>query len=118
MEIDEQDLRDAHPVTLAEVKYLLEDVKERSSLDNRSSSYKILKQTLNYVEKFCKIEEKSMAEDLRSSLFNCGCNEVEIALLGSIFPQSVDEAKMLIPSLKNKDNAVLSKIVDLVIKYI
>lgn len=117
MEITEQDLKDSHPVTLAEVRYLLETVKDRSSVDNRSASYKILKQTLNYVEKFCKIEEKSLADDLRSSLFNCGCNEVEIALLGSLFPQSIDEAKMLIPSLSDEDNTLLTKVIDLLMKY-
>lgn len=117
MEIKDNDLKDSHPVTLAEVKYLLESVKERSAVDNRSSSYKILKQTLNYVEKFSRISEKSLADDLRFSLFNCGCDEVEIAILGSLFPQSAEEAKLLIPSLKNKDNALLNKIIDILMKY-
>lgn len=114
---DSHDLKDAHPVTLSEVKYLLESIKERSSVDNRSASYKILKQTLNYVEKFCKISDKSFADDLRSSLFENGCNEHEIAILGSLFPQSVEEAKVMCPSLKNKDNITLNKILNILIRY-
>ncbi|KAF9763784.1 DNA-directed RNA polymerase II subunit rpb4 [Nosema granulosis] len=116
-EVEELDLKDIHPVTLPEVKYLLESIKQRATLDNRSSSYKIYKQTLLYIEKFSRISEKSIADDFRSSLFGLGCTEFEISVIGSLFPQSTEEAKVLIPSLSNKDNNTVGKIVDLVLKY-
>lgn len=116
-EAEELNLKDIHPVTLPEVKYLLESIKQRATLDNRSSSYKIYKQTLLYIEKFARITEKSIADDFRSSLFNLGCSEFEISVIGSLFPQSTEEAKALIPSLKDKDSNTLGKIIDLVLKY-
>ncbi|EOB13960.1 DNA-directed RNA polymerase II 16kDa polypeptide [Nosema bombycis CQ1] len=114
---EELDLKDIHPVTLPEVKYLLESIKRRITLDNRAVSYRIYKQTLLYIDKFARISEKSIADDFRNSLFSLGCSEYEISVIGSLFPQSIEEAKALIPSLGNKDTNTVGKIVDLVLKY-
>ncbi|ADM12006.2 DNA-directed RNA polymerase II fourth largest subunit [Encephalitozoon intestinalis ATCC 50506] len=114
MEIDEcaEDIKDSHPVMLAEARYLLEGQKERFRADFRSNASKIFRSTLGYLDEFCRIKDKSVAEDLRTTFSGLGFSEVEIALLGSLFPQSVEEAKSLIPSLASKDDDTISHAVE------
>ncbi len=107
-----EDVHESHPVMLAEAKYLLESHKERFRADYRSNASKTFRSTLGYLECFCRIKDKSMAEDLRTNLSGLRFDEMEIALLGSLFPQSVEEAKALIPSLESKSDDTISQAVE------
>ncbi|AFM98775.1 RNA polymerase II subunit Rpb4 [Encephalitozoon hellem] len=108
----DEDMKDSHPVTLAEARYLLEGQKERFRADFRSNASKIFRSTLGYLDEFCRIKDKSVAEDLRTTLSALGFSELEIALFGSLFPQSVEEAKSLVPSLESKGDDVVEQAVE------
>ncbi|AFN83492.1 DNA-directed RNA polymerase II fourth largest subunit [Encephalitozoon romaleae SJ-2008] len=97
---------------LSEARYLLEGQKERFRADFRSNASKIFRSTLGYLDEFCRIKDKSVAEDLRTTFSGLGFSELEIALLGSLFPQSVEEAKTLIPSLASKSDDAIGQAVE------
>nr|AGE95189.1 DNA-directed RNA polymerase II 16kDa polypeptide [Encephalitozoon cuniculi] len=97
---------------LAEARYLLEGQKERFRADFRSNASKVFRSTLGYLDDFCRIKDKSVAEDLRTTLSGLGFGEVEIALFGSLFPQSVEEAKSLVPSLGTRDDDAINQAVE------
>lgn len=109
---DNGDLNDSHPVMLAEARYLLEGHKERFKTDFRSNTSKAFRSTLAYLEEFCRMKDRSVVDDLRSTLSSLGFSEVEIAMFGSLFPQSVEEAKLLIPSLMQKEDQVISQAIE------
>lgn len=108
----DEDPRDVHPVTLGEARYLLEEHKERFRADFRSNASKIFKSTLAYLEDFSRMKDRSVIDDLRTTLSTADFSEAEIAAFGSLFPQSVEEAKLLIPSLISKDDQAVSQAVE------
>lgn len=109
---DKEDLKNSHPVMLAEAKYLLEGQKERFKADFRSNTSKTFRSAFTYLEDFCRMKDKSVVDDLRTTLSTAGFDEMEIALFGSLFPQSVEEAKLLVPSLISKDDQVISQAIE------
>ena len=109
---DDEDLRNSHPIMLAEARYLLEGHKERFKADFRSNTSKTFRSTFTYLEDFCRIKDKSVVDDLRTTLSAADFSEMEIALFGSLFPQSVEEAKLLIPSLTLKDDQSISQAIE------
>lgn len=109
--IEDDDVGNAHPVMLAEAWYLLDAHRNRFKADLRSSKSKTFRLTLKYLEDFCRVRSKSVVDDLRTGLA-ANFSEMEIALLGSLFPQSAEEARLLIPSLVSKDDHVLSQAVE------
>lgn len=108
----QEELKDSHPIMLSEAKYLLEAHKERFKADFRSNASKLFRTTFTYLDEFCRIKDRSIVEDLRNTLSGLGFDELEIALLGTLFPQSVDEAKVLIPSLKEKNEDKITQAVE------
>jgi DNA-directed RNA polymerase II subunit RPB4 len=102
----------SHPIMLAEAMYLLEAHKDRFKADFRSGASKIFRSTVSYLNNLCRVKDRSVIEDLRSTLASLGLDNIEIALFGSLFPQSVEEAKLLIPSLASRDNLQLSQAVE------
>jgi DNA-directed RNA polymerase II subunit RPB4 len=97
---------------LSEARYLLEAHKDRFKADFRSNASKIFRSTVLYLDNFCRIKDRSVIEDLRSTLNGLSFDNVEIALFGSLFPQSIEEARLLIPSLLSKENAQLAQAVE------
>lgn len=51
-------------------------------------------------------------ENLRVSLIELGLNEEEVAIVASLFPQSVDEVRMLVDSLSRLDEQTLIQVVN------
>lgn len=107
-----EEAQGSHPIMLAEARYLLESQKERFRTDFRSNASKVFRSTLGYLDGFCRIKDKAVVEDLRTSLSGLGLSEAEIALVGSLFPQSVEEAKSLVPSLESKSDDVIGQAID------
>ena len=102
---------ESHPITVSEAYHLLTPIKGRFK-DTRSQAYKIFKDTYEYVEAYGKIKDKAAAEDLRQSMVDAGCTEEEVAALGTLLPQSVEEARACAPGLSRLDARVLDEIVE------
>lgn len=99
-----------YPITTSEAYHIMLPLKGRYK-NTRSESYKIFKETLKYADLFGKIKEKSLADDLRQALVELGFSEAEIAAIGSLLPQSSNEAKICVPSITRlTDNAIESAI--------
>ena len=107
-----EETKGSHPVMLAEARYLLEGQKERFRTDFRSNASKVFRSTLGYLDEFCRIKDKSVVEDLRTGLSGLGFSEAEMALFGSLFPQSIEEAKSLVPSLESKGDDTIGQAID------
>lgn len=100
----------SHPVSVSEAFFLLEQQKNRYK-NIRSESYQLFKKTLDYTESFGRIKDKSVVEDLRTFLADFGFSEDEIAVVGSLLPQSVEDAKIYVPSIARLgDENILSVI--------
>lgn len=100
-----------HPVTVSEAFHLLHPLKHRYR-NTRSYAYKIYKETLDYAERFCKMKDKSLADDIRSCLADLGFSEDEIAALGSLFPQSSDEAKICVPTITRLGDSTIDSAIE------
>lgn len=99
------------PITVSEAFRLLEPLSENYK-DARSNSSKIFKETLEYTRTFLRISDKGLADDFRQSLAENGFTNEEIAVLGSILPQSADEAKICIPSISRLDDSIIEQIIE------
>ena len=106
MENEESQL--CHAVTPSEAYYLLEPQKSRHKTV-RTEAYNIFRKCYEYTEIFGKIKDKSVIEDLRIYLKDCGFKENEIVVFGTLFPQSIEEAKIYIPSLNRLEDEVIEK---------
>lgn len=60
-----------HPITTSEAYFLLEPNSGRFK-NVRSESYQIFRKTLEYTETFGRIKDKTVADDLRTTLTGCG----------------------------------------------
>lgn len=97
----------SHPITTSEAFHLLNPLRSRYK-NARSDSYKIFKETLDYTEVFCRIKDKCTTDDLRSALASLGFTEDEIALLGTLLPQTADEARILAPSIIRLESSIIN----------
>ncbi|EED44066.1 hypothetical protein EBI_25980 [Enterocytozoon bieneusi H348] len=68
-------------------------------------------QTYEYVEKFCKINDKYIIDELRIFLEDLGINDEENASVINLLPKNIEEARLLIPSLEKYPNTILENIV-------
>ncbi|KAI5169459.1 DNA-directed RNA polymerase II subunit RPB4 [Pancytospora epiphaga] len=96
----------SQPVTVSEALHLLLPLKDRFR-NTRLPSYKIFKDTLDYTERFSKVKDKAQIEELRQRMDALGFTSEEIAILGSLLPQSVDEAKLCLPSIAHLDHKII-----------
>ena len=94
------------PISISEVFHLLYPIKGRFK-NPRSLSYQMFNKTLTYVESCNRIQDKTAIEDLKFTLSILGFTSDEIALLGNLLPQSIDEAKIYISSLNRLDDNVI-----------
>lgn len=101
----------SQPVTTSEAYHLLFPLKGRFK-NTRIASYKIFKDTLDYTERFSKIKDKGHADELRQRLTALGLTPDEIAVLGSLFPQSADEAKICSPSISRLDDKTIDAAIE------
>lgn len=100
----------SQPISVSEAYHLLVPLKSRHK-NARTESFQIYKKTLEYAEAFCRIQDKSIVADLKATLADLGFSEEEAAALGSLLPQSADEAKLCVPSIVHLDDGTIDKAV-------
>jgi len=103
--------QDAVPISVSEAYHLLAPLKARYK-NTRSQSYQVYMKTLDYLEKFCKVEDKSGLMDLKSFLGELGLTEDEGATLTTLLPQSAGEMKAYVPGLSRFDDGVMNRIIE------
>jgi DNA-directed RNA polymerase II subunit RPB4 len=76
----------------------------------------VFTQTLRYTEKLAKFQHKDMTEHVRRVLYDASVGrkleEFEMAQLANLCPETVDEAKALIPSLTSIEDEGLQSLLD------
>lgn len=103
--------QEPQPISVSEAYHLLAPIKGRYK-NARSESYQIYKKTLEYTEMVCKIQEKSAISDLKLYLEELGFTKEESAILGSLLPQTADEAKIYIPSISRLNDVSIYKAIE------
>ena len=89
-----------HPLMTCEALQMLEERQMRLSEMGKPRRYmEFFESVLEYVERCAKIRTRGRAETLRGMLGKLGLDAKEVADMGTLLPQGVDEAKMLIPEL-------------------
>ena len=103
---------DTYPLMTCEAFFILDEQRNRLLDPKKSKNYiKLFESTLNYSETCARIGSRGQAETLRNVLSRAGLNEIEVTGVGSLFPQSTDEAKILIPTLCRFSEEELSAII-------
>ncbi|KAF7682651.1 DNA-directed RNA polymerase II subunit rpb4 [Astathelohania contejeani] len=111
--IEEFNKEEMFPIMVSEAKCLLEENKQRFTTARSIKALthqKAFFSSLTHCETYGKIKSKSNMEDLRNVLKDNNLDDIEIALLGSLLPQSSEEAKVIIPSLNKLDDETLQYI--------
>lgn len=103
--------QESQPITVSEAYHLLAPIKGRYK-NTRSESFQIYKKTLEYTEMFCKIQDKSAISDLKLCLEELGFTKEEISILGSLLPQTADEAKIYMPSISRLNDTSIYKAIE------
>ncbi|KAI5152154.1 DNA-directed RNA polymerase II subunit RPB4 [Enteropsectra breve] len=101
----------ARPISISQAYFLLNSIRERPR-NPRTEATKIYNTTLEYCERFMKFEDMSAYEDVRKYQEILGFNEEEIAILGSLIPQTVDEAKICVPSVSRFQDDVIESVIE------
>jgi len=97
-----EDFEHARCLWNSEVYFMLQSVKEKQQ-NSQSAQSQVLNQTFDYVKKLNNFEDKeafSMARELLREQENL--TEFESAMLNNLNTDNVDEAKTLIPSIRDK----------------
>lgn len=71
--------------------------------------------TKKYVSLFSSITKQEFVQDLRKTLSAFGLHGFEVAQLINLMPESVEEAKCIIPSLYKKDDVIIQQAIDEVV---
>lgn len=109
---DSNEEEELYPLMTCEAFYVLDDRRSKLINNRMSKQYiKLFDSALNYAETCSRVTSRSRAETLRNVLSKFELSNAEISSIGSLFPQSVDEAKMLIPSLSRFGDEALSTII-------
>jgi len=95
------DFTDATTLLNSEVAILLEHKKERGE----SAELPIMfAKTLDYAQRFSRHKNKQTVKEIKGALEQRGLAPYDVASLGNLCPESVEEAKALIPSLARFSN--------------
>mmetsp|Transcript_28230 Transcript_28230/g.78965 ORF Transcript_28230/g.78965 Transcript_28230/m.78965 type:complete len:126 (+) Transcript_28230:129-506(+) len=102
------DFEDAQPLLYSEVAILLDH--EEKNRKEGSEPSEMIQKTLQYSQRFGRLKTQESAHQVRKLLGNENLDGVEVASLGNLFPETVEEAKTLIPSLERFDDEKLQEI--------
>ncbi|KAM0786626.1 hypothetical protein ACM66B_002078 [Microbotryomycetes sp. NB124-2] len=89
-------------VTISEVKILIEQLQKKS--DNA-----VFKKTLDYVATFARLEDQETSQSARAVFLESGLADYEQVQIINLCPATSEEAKALIPSLKDRDDDMLQQ---------
>lgn len=87
-------------LTVSEARVILEDYVAACRV--RDADYRpnpLLQKGLEYAQRFATNRNRGAIGKIREILAGKGCSARELALLGSLAPQTAEEARVLIPSL-------------------
>eukprot|EP00054_Salpingoeca_dolichothecata_P003143 m.25544 g.25544 ORF g.25544 m.25544 type:complete len:140 (+) comp13579_c1_seq2:43-462(+) len=103
---------DCVPLFNAEVQLLLEARKNLDEDDETESNLApMFQKTLAYCERFGHFKNTEAVKEVRNVLVDKGLHSFEQAALANLCPENADEAKTLIPSLKDRiDDEELAEI--------
>jgi DNA-directed RNA polymerase II subunit RPB4 len=105
----------AQPLFLSEASYLLErKVEQHQSASFQGDINPVLKKAFEYAERFDAFRSGDMAMTVRDYLSKVepALHPFEIAQLATLVPEDADEAKVIIPSLRDKfDDDKLQEVV-------
>lgn len=95
--------QEAQPIFLAEVAHLLRLQESKKRQQGFTEINPVMEQSLKYAEKFGHITKTEDAIAIRNTLMNVqGIHPFEVAQIASLFPKDPEEAKAIIPSLKDR----------------
>ncbi|BFG33243.1 DNA-directed RNA polymerase II subunit 4-like [Prunus yedoensis var. nudiflora] len=89
----------------SEVAILLEhrcDQMKHMSGDSTTQLPQVLEKSLQYVKRFSRFTNQGSVKQVREVLSRYQLAEFELAVIGNLCPENVDEAKSVVPSLKTK----------------
>lgn len=98
-------------ITVSEAFHLL-DFQKPKYKNTRSNAYKIYRETLDYAHAFCKIRDRSIAEDTAATLMEMGFTDEEVAAMGSLILQTKEEARICIPSITRLSDSVIERAIE------
>merc|ERR1719476_112974 len=96
-----QDFEHARCLWNSEVFFILEQYKEKAQ-SSQSSQSAVINQAFDYVKKLNNFEDKEALQMAHELLKHENLTEFESAMLNNLDTDNVDEAKTLIPSLRDK----------------
>ncbi len=103
--------QEPQPISVSEAHHLLEPLRSKYK-NTRSESYQVYYKTLEYTKMLCRIDDKSLLEDLKFSLAEFGLNDKEISIILTLLPKSASDAKMYVPTLSRFDGDIMKKIIE------
>ncbi|KAI8838435.1 HRDC-like protein [Chytriomyces cf. hyalinus JEL632] len=106
-----REFQDAQALLISEVKVLLEATDESREIDGASTDIK--RKTVEYCARFSRFSDKHTIKEIRQ-LFPTGeFHQFETAQLANLGCETVEEAKILIPSLNKRADIDESHLQDL-----
>ncbi|KAK4280647.1 hypothetical protein QN277_012244 [Acacia crassicarpa] len=100
-----------------EVARLLEHKSEQykqMSNDSNNHTSQVFEKSLQYVKRFRRFSNQDAVKQVREVLSRYQLAEYELALLGNLCPETLDEAISVIPTLKTKGRLTMDSIEKLV----
>ncbi|KAL6122318.1 hypothetical protein NUSPORA_00682 [Nucleospora cyclopteri] len=94
------------PISTSEAFHLLKTVEDRYK-NPRSEAHAVYKKTLEYTETFCKLNDQSSCDLLKAYFTELGFKEEEVAGFCSLAPDTINEAKILIPSIIRLPDSII-----------
>ncbi|KAJ3435598.1 DNA-directed RNA polymerase ii subunit rpb4 [Anaeramoeba flamelloides] len=91
------------PLMLNEVQSILNQIKTDQTNEKQVTNpnkEEILNKTLRYVKRFSRFQDKETISGIKVEFQEL--DPIELTILANLFPEDVDEAKVLIPSLAEK----------------
>lgn len=78
----------------------------RQTTDDPSSQVsQVFERSLQYVKQFSRYKNPDAVKQVRDVLSRNGLGEFELCVIGNLCPETVEEAKAMVPSLKTKGRA-------------
>lgn len=108
-----EEFQTSHCLLTSEVLILLQTHRHSKLQQNPNQSFSTLFQkALAHAFMFSRYKSKEVVEEIRRTLMDSGLAEFEMAQLANLCPESSEEAKSLVPSLKKITDDDLQSILD------
>ncbi|XP_021909318.1 DNA-directed RNA polymerase II subunit 4-like [Carica papaya] len=98
-----------------EVSILLDrkcDQLKQMSEDAMNQIPQVLDKSLQYVQRFSRFTNQDAVKQVREVLSQCKLTEFELAVLGNLCPETVEEAVAVVPSLQTKGRGISEEAIE------